>query len=382
MHRLVTDTRSLAEICARLAGESYITLDTEFIRERTYYPKLCLVQIAGAKESWAVDPLAPGIDLAPLFDLLKNKDVLKVLHAARQDVEIFLHLGGFIPEPLFDTQVAAMVCGLGESISYENLISKLVGARVDKSSRFTDWAHRPLSQQQLDYAISDVTHLRPAFESIEAQLEKAGRNEWVMEELQTLLDPNLYRINPDEAWERIKLRGKSSRYLGVLQAIARWRELEAIALDVPRGRLIKDDIMAELPHHAPETVADLRKIRGFTSSIKESQCQALIGVMREARNLSPKDCPKLPDYEALPEGTDAMVDLLKFLLKAKCSAHKVVPRIIAGNDMLLQLALGQREGVQALTGWRYEMFGKDAIDLLEGRLMVRVQNQKIEFIRA
>jgi len=372
MHPIITDTATLAACCERLAHETFITVDTEFMREKTYYPLLCLVQLAGEGEAVAIDPLAAGIDLTPLYTLLANPAVLKVFHACRQDMEIFYQGMNALPAPLFDTQVAAMVCGYGESIGYEALVNRVLGLPVDKSSRFTDWSKRPLSDKQIEYAIGDVLHLRGIYRALQKRLDESGRTGWIEEEMLPLLDPRTYVTDPDEAWKKFRLRNSSPRFLAMLQAAARWRELTARARNVPRGRIMKDETLAEVAHLKSPDFAALQGIRGFYPTMHAAHYEPLFDALREAAALPSSECPRLPAREVMPEGCEAVADLLRLLLKACAAKQHVVPRLIADKDDLDALAMGKREHVHALTGWRYDMFGQYALRLLAGGTALKV----------
>lgn len=374
-HPIITDTASLAALCDALAHEPFITIDTEFMREKTYYPELCLVQVAGEKDAAAIDPLAPDIDLAPLYTLLANDKVLKVFHACRQDMEIFHQKMGALPQPIFDTQVAAMVLGYGESIGYEGLVNKVLGKPVDKSSRFTDWAKRPLSEKQIEYAMGDVIHLRDIYRALQKRLEETGRTEWIKEEEEPLLIPDTYEVNPDEAWRRIRLRNTSPRYLAMLQAAARWRELTARGRNVPRGRIIKDETLAEVAHTKPASFADLQAIRGFYPTMNATHYEPLFDALREVQSLPSSQYPRLPDREPFPPECEALADMLRLLLKACAVRERVVPRLIADKDDLEALAMGKRNNIHALTGWRKEIFGNRALLMLEGKIALKADGK-------
>src|SRR5882672_8348861 len=307
---VIADSAELAGLCQRLAKAEYIAVDTEFMRDKTYYPQLCLVQIAGPEEAAAIDTLAPGVDLKPLFALLLDPAVIKVFHAARQDIETFFHIAGVIPTPLVDTQVAAMVCGFGDAVSYENLAAKLAGARIDKSSRFTDWAQRPLTDRQLQYALSDVTHLRPAYEHLARRLAKTGRSKWVAEEMAVLISPATYRLEPSEAWRRIKFRNDKPRALAILREIAAWREEEAQRRDLPRGRILKDESLCEIAAHAPYNVDELARCRGLSRSIAENkQGQAILAAVKRGLDIPANQLPPVPPRRDLPVGLGPVVEL-------------------------------------------------------------------------
>lgn len=378
---LIVDTAELARFCARQSEADYITIDTEFMRDRTYWPKLCLVQVAGPEETAAIDALAPGLDLSPLFELLSNDRVLKVFHAARQDIEIFFHMTGRIPAPIVDTQVAAMVCGFGDAVSYENLAAKLAGARIDKSSRFTDWSHRPLTEKQLQYALSDVTHLRPAYEKLKRRMDKSGRAQWVAEEMGVLTDPATYALDPREAWRRLKTRSENRRFLAVLREVAAWREVEAQTRDLPRNRIIKDESLTEIAAHAPATVDELARSRGMQRGFAEGKMgQAILAAVKRGQELPDSECPKPAPRVELPAGLAPVVDLLRVLLKTKCEAHDVAQKLVANAEDLSLIAADDRADVPALTGWRREMFGEDALALKHGRLALTADGKRIRVV--
>jgi ribonuclease D len=378
---LITTTEDLDAFCRRVKGSDYITVDTEFMREKTFWPKLCLVQIAGEEEAAAVDPLAEGIDLSPLFDLLADPGVLKVFHAARQDVEIFYHLTGRIPEPLFDTQVAAMVCGFGESVGYETLIAKLAGARVDKSSRFTDWSNRPLTERQLAYALSDVTHLRPAYEKLRKRLARTGRAHWLDEEMAVLTDPATYRVEPEEAWRRLKVRSDKPRFLAILRELAAWREREAQRKDIPRSRVLRDEALLEIASHAPATVDDLARTRGLGRSVAEGRWgQELLAAVQRGRDLPPEEGPSVEPRIEPPPGLAPIVELLRVLLKMKCEEQQVATKLVANAGDLEAIAADDEAPVPALRGWRRELFGEDALALKHGRLALAIRDKRVRIV--
>lgn len=364
---LISDTASLAAFCERLKGAPFITVDTEFMREKTYWPQLCLVQVAGPEEAWAIDPLAPGIDLAPLFALMADETVLKVFHAARQDVEIFLHLTGQVPKPLFDTQVAAMVCGFGDAVSYETLATQLARARIDKSLRFTDWAARPLTEKQLHYALSDVTHLRVAYEKLKRRLDRDGRGVWLAEEMALLADPKTYLVEPDEAWRRLKPRSSSGRFLMVLKELAAWREREAQERDLPRQRIIRDESLMEIAAHAPTTTDELSRTRGLSKGAAEGRHgQMILDAINRALAAPEIAWPTPPERHDTPRGLGPVVDLLKVLLKLKADQHDVAQRLIASSADIDHIAADDEAKVPALQGWRRTLFGEDALRLKHG----------------
>lgn len=373
--KLITTTDELAAFCEPLAQAEFVTVDTEFMRERTYWPKLCLAQVAGPDDAAAIDALAEGIDLAPLDALMANPKVLKVFHAARQDIEIFYLRMTQVPQPLFDTQVAAMVCGHGEAASYESLASKLAKARIDKSSRFTDWSRRPLSERQITYALSDVTHLRVVYEKLKRHLEKSGRLPWIAEEMAVLNDPATYRADPELAWRRLKPRGASPRLMAFLRETAAWRERTAQRIDIPRQRLLRDEQLLEIASHAPKSAAELAMTRGLGRGFAEGwQGRELLDALDRARNLPDSELPardKAPEQLRAP---GAVVDLLRTLLRLKAEQAGVAARLVASADELDRLAAGKRD-IPALKGWRHEIFGADALALIEGRLALALKGE-------
>ncbi|HMJ98177.1 MAG TPA: ribonuclease D [Reyranella sp.] len=378
--KLITTTDDLAAFCKPLAATEFIAVDTEFMRERTYWPKLCLAQVAGPDDAAAIDALAEGIDLAPLDELMANAKVLKVFHAARQDLEIFYLRMNKVPQPLFDTQIAAMVCGHGEAASYESLATKLAKAKIDKSSRFTDWSRRPLSERQISYALSDVTHLRVVYEKLRRQLEKSGRLSWITEEVAVLNDPATYRADPEQAWRRLKPRGASPRLLGTLKEVAAWRERTAQRIDIPRQRLLRDEQLLEIASHAPKTTEDLAMTRGLGRGFAEGwQGRELMEAIERARNVPEAELPtrdKAPEQLRAPS---AVVDLLRTLLRLKAEQAGVAGRLVASADELDRLAAGKRD-IAALRGWRREVFGSDAVDLIEGRLALSLAGDQAKLI--
>jgi len=377
MSDIINTTQELKAFCDALKEEKFITVDTEFIRETTYYPRLCLIQIAGEEVCAAIDPLAEGIDLSPVFELMKNENILKVFHACRQDLEIFYQLMNSLPVPLFDTQVAAMVCGFAESISYENLVYKITGEAVDKSSRFTDWSQRPLTAKQVDYALDDVIHLRDIYEYLSHYLEEKQRKDWIQDEMQGLSDVGIYQFKPQEAWRRIRLRSSSSpKYLAVLQAVAAWREECARKRNQPRGRIMKDDTLAEVASVKPKDLASLQKIRGIISNIPAKEYQLLLDKIAEVEKLSPKDYPALPSKPEHAGNNESLVGLLRLLLKEVANQQGVVSRLLADKDDIDLLAAGKYKESKLAEGWRYELFGEQALRLMEGKIAVKSNGQQ------
>lgn len=378
---VITGTRELAAFCARQAGADYVTVDTEFMRDRTFWPLLCLVQIAGRDEAAAVDTLAEGIELKPLFELLAAPKVIKVFHAARQDIEIFYLLAGIIPKPLFDTQVAAMVCGFGESAAYATLVARLAGARIDKTSRFTDWARRPLSDTQLSYAIADVTHMRPVYERLRKRLEDSGRAAWLEEEMAVLTDPATYRIDPRTAWTRLKTKSTNRRFLAVLRELAAWREEEAMRRNLPRNRILRDDALMDIAGHAPADAAQLSRSRGIPRGYADSAAgKGILAAVARGRAVPESGCPEVPSKPPRPAGIAPVTELLRVLLKHKCEAHHVAQKLVASADDLAAIAADDGAEVPALHGWRRDLFGGDALALKEGRLALCVRGREIALI--
>jgi len=375
---VITKTEDLAAACQRLATNDYVTVDTEFLRETTFWPKLCVIQMAGTDMAFIVDALAEGLDLDPFFDLMRDDSVTKVFHAARQDIEIIYHLGGLIPAPLFDTQVAAMVCGFGDSISYDQLVYKVTGARIDKSSRFTDWARRPLTTKQLDYALADVTHLRDAYQFLRANLAEQNRTHWVQDEMTVLTSVATYRTDPDQAWKRLKLRVRKPVELAVMMEVAAWRETEAQNRDVPRSRVIKDDAIYELAAQQPVTSEALGRLRTIPRGFERSRnADEILKAVRRALEIPKSELPKLPKGRQAPDGSAAAVDLLKVLLKLVSEAHGVAAKVIATVDDLEKIAADDNADVAAMKGWRRELFGETALKLKRGEVALAFQNRQI-----
>ncbi|NNG03687.1 MAG: ribonuclease D [Inquilinus sp.] len=380
---LITDAAECAAFCERQAGADYITVDTEFMRENTFWPKLCLVQVGGPEEAAAIDPLAPGMDLAPLFALMADQSVLKVFHSARQDIEIFVNLAGAVPMPLFDTQVAAMVCGFGDSVGYETLVNRLAGAQVDKTSRFTDWSRRPLTEKQLRYALADVVHLRPIYEKLHRQLAESNRDHWLAEEVSVLTDPATYRVEPEDAWRRIKTRSNDPRFFACLREVAAWREREAQKRDLPRGRLLRDDALTEIAAHAPRTVEELGRTRGLSRSMAEGwQGAGLIAAVERALAIPPDQRPRPPERVRPPQGIGPVIELLRVLLKMKCDSNDVAQKLVANASDLEMIAVDDKADVPALRGWRRELFGEDALALKHGRLGLAIDRGRVRLIPA
>ncbi|MDY0885580.1 ribonuclease D [Dongia soli] len=378
---LIADSAALRRFIQDLSGISFVTIDTEFLRDKTYWPQLCLVQIAGPQSAAAIDTLAPGIDLTPLIELLADRSILKVFHAARQDVEIFFRMTGKIPGPIVDTQVMAMVCGYGDAASYETLATKLANASIDKSSRFTDWSRRPLTDRQLKYALSDVTYLRVVYEKLQHKLESSGRTDWVADEMAVLTDPATYTIVPEQSWQRLKIRSDKPRFLAVLREIAAWREREAQERDIPRSRLIKDEQLLEIAAHPPRDADALAQCRGLTKNFAEGRMgEAILAAVKRALDLPETECPRLPPRPDLPPGLGPLVDLLRVLLKTRCDQHEVAQKLIANADDLERIAADDKASVAALSGWRRKVFGEEALALKHGKLALTAAGKKVKII--
>ncbi len=379
---LITDTAALAALCERLRKEKYVTVDTEFMRERTYWPELCVVQLASDTDVAVVDALAPGLDLAPLGELLADTAVTKVFHAARQDIEIFVLRFGDVPRPLFDTQVAAMVAGFGDQVGYDSLVAATAGAQIDKAHRFSDWAARPLSAAQIAYAAADVTHLRRAYDKLQERLAKDGRLEWVAEEMAVLADPATYRPDPESMWERLRPRTNNRRMLGVLRAVAAWREREAQRSNIPRQRMLKDEALLEIAAVAPTTADDLARARGISQGFASGKMGlSLLAAIAEAKGQPDDALPPAPDRRDTPRASPALVALLKVLLAAKCEQHHVAPKLVGNSEDIDRLAGEDDPDVACLSGWRRDVFGEDALALKQGRVALGVSGKKVKLVQ-
>lgn len=377
----ITTSEALAALCTRLEVEAFVTVDTEFMREKTYYPVLCLVQLAGADEVAVVDAQAPGIDLTPLRQLFAKPDVVKVFHACRQDIEIFLLHFDEVPQNLFDTQVAAMVAGFGDQVGYDSLVQALTGAHIDKAHRFSDWSARPLSASQLTYAAADVTHLRQVYEKLCAKLQAEGRLEWVGEEMALLTKPETYRVDPERAYERLKIRTNSRRQLGLARAIAAWREREAQRVNIPRGRLLKDEQIPEIASLAPSDVETLVKARGVSVGFAQGKSGAsLLAAIAAAKTLPEAELPVLERQREAPKASPALLALLKVLLAAVAEKNNVAARLVASSDEIEALALDETAPNPILEGWRREMFGETALRLIHGQIALSAQGKRIKII--
>ena len=373
----ITTTKKLADACARMGGHPFVTVDTEFLRESTYYPRLCVAQMASSDEAVVIDALANDIDFAPFFALMADQNVVKVFHAARQDIEICWHEAGIIPSPIVDTQVAAMVLGYGDSISYDQLVQRITGDNLDKSHRFTDWTRRPLSEAQLAYAISDVTHLRDVYLKLSADLDKRGRGEWMREEMKVLTSPATYRFEPEHAWERLKTRVRKPKELAVLIEVAAWREREAQTRDVPRQRVLKDEVIADIAVQAPTSTEKLRHLRSLPKGFERSRWgEAIVAAVERGLERDPKTLPHQARHQPAANAS-AVVELLKVLLRMIAERHHVAAKVIATVDDLEQIAADDEADVAALHGWRRDLFGEAALALKHGRLALAIERGRV-----
>jgi ribonuclease D len=382
---LINTSKDLKALCTKLKKSDFVTVDTEFIRERTYWPNLCLIQVAGDdEEAYAIDPLAEEMDLEPFYELLLNKEVLKVFHACRQDLEIFYNHMGKLPTPIFDTQVAAMVCGYGEQVSYEVLVHSIVRKQLDKSSRFTDWSMRPLTSKQLKYALADVTHLRRIFLKLAERVEELERTNWIKDEMKNLSNKENYISRPEDAWERIKIPSHKTRAMCVLKEVAAWREKLAQSADVPRGRILKDEALAEIATHPPTTQEALGKMRNVNRGFADSErALDLLDAVKRGMEMDEKDGPQREARAQMPPGMGPTVDLLRVLLKLKCEEAQVAPKLLClSSDLELIAAFGKDAEVPAMSGWRFKLFGKEALDLRDGKLAIAVENGKLKLVKS
>lgn len=378
MH-LITEQRELEAAIANFERCEFVTVDTEFIRETTYWPELCLIQVAASGSAVLIDPLSPAIDLQPFFRLMANEGVTKVFHAARQDIEIVFNRGGLIPHPVFDTQVAAMVCGFGDSVSYDQLVQKVTGVHIDKSSRFTDWRHRPLTEKQLDYALADVTHLIDVYQHLKAELEREQRAHWLNEEMEVLTSRETYDPHPEDAWKRLKMRIRKPQELAVLQAVAAWREREARERNVPRGRVLKDDAIYEIAQQQPREAAALARLRTIPKGWERSAAAAaMLAIIDAALSVPKEDLPKLPRPPQAAEGSNAAAELLRVLLRLVAEKEGVAAKVLATGDDIDRIATdGEKAEVAALSGWRREVFGEQALKLVRGEIAIKFDKRRI-----
>ena len=381
---LITSTESLNLLCNSLANEEFITVDTEFMRESTYWPDLCLIQVAGETVNGLIDPLAPDLDLRPFFDLMNNAAVLKVFHAARQDIEIMVHRAGIVPHPVFDTQIAAMVCGFGDQVGYEAIVRRLARAQIDKSSRFTDWSRRPLSEKQLIYALADVTHLRVVYAHLKTELDKTGRAHWLNEEMEILTNPATYRTEPEDAWKRIKVRLKSKKQLGVLVELAAWREREARDKNVPRSRILKDDALAEVAVQVPQTREALNQLRALPRGMSTSRIgDAILKAVMAGVEIDPKTLPN-PDNgrDDSSDATQAAAEVLKLALKVVCEQEGIAPKLVASSSDIEAIAEDDAADVHLMHGWRRELFGELALAIKRGEAVIGFERGRVRVIPA
>ncbi|PZF75395.1 ribonuclease D [Aestuariivirga litoralis] len=381
---LITTTESLYRLCDSLASETFITVDTEFMRESTYWPDLCLIQVAGETVHGLIDPLAPGIDLKPFFALMDNPRVLKVFHAARQDIEIMVHRAGIVPHPVFDTQIAAMVCGFGDQVGYEAIVRKLAKAQIDKSSRFTDWSRRPLSEKQLAYALADVTHLRVVYEALKKELDRTGREHWLREEMDILTNPATYRTEPEDAWKRIKVRLRSKKQLAVLMATAAWREREAREKNVPRSRVLKDDALAEVATQCPQTREALNQLRALPKGMASSRIgDAIQKAVAEGLAIDPKSLPQPADgRDEMSDAAQAAAEVLKLALKVVCEKEGIAPKLVASSSDIDAVAESDTADVHLMHGWRRELFGELALAIKRGEAVIGFEGGKVRVLPA
>ncbi|MGZ5862444.1 MAG: ribonuclease D [Methyloceanibacter sp.] len=380
---LITRTDELAATCKRLAQAPFVALDTEFMREQTFWPKLCLIQMAADGTEVLIDSLSPELDLAPFFELMMNEQVLKVFHSGRQDIEIVHHLAGVVPHPIFDTQVAAMVCGFGEAVSYSMLAKRLLNRNLDKSSRFTDWSRRPLLERQLTYALGDVVHLRDLYPKLKDQLDRSERESWLNEEMAVLTDPATYQLHPEQAWRRLKMRVKTPKALALLMELAAWREREAQSQDVPRSRILKDEALYDIASQAPRTAEDLGSLRTLHNGFaRSSRGRAVLETVARGLQRDMKTVPPIERGEPMPPEAQAVVDLLRVLLKATAGRHGVAPKLIATSDELEAIARSNDADVPVLRGWRRKLFGDDALALKRGELALAISQGEVAVLPA
>lgn len=379
MTGIISNQTELNALCEELSAGPYFTIDTEFLRDKTYYPQLCLIQVASPKgEPKAIDPLMDGIDLTPLFNLMLDEKILKVFHAARQDLEIFFNLMRKVPHPIFDTQVAAMVCGFGESIGYYSLVADICGVHLDKGAQFTDWSRRPLSKKQLIYALDDVTYLRDIYEDLATKLVETGRTTWLEQEMEILTSNETYENKPEDSWERIKVRTDKPKVLAVLREVSAWREREAQSRDVPRQRIVKDEVLADMAIHPPETAEELGKIRGLSADFARGRMgKGLLEAVLKGLATPPKDCPRMERRPKFPSEMTPTLEMLKMLLRIQCAAHGVAPKLVANTEELEALIMNPGGDLTILKGWRDEIYGKVARKLMNGEIALCLKDKQI-----
>ena len=377
---LITEQKALEAFCDTLKTQEFITVDTEFLREKTYYPLLCLIQIGDPQgNAKAIDPIDTNLDLTPLYNLLFDKGILKIFHAARQDLEIFYNLTGKVVQPIFDTQIAAMVCGYGDSVGYENLVRNITGNSLDKSVQYTNWANRPLSERQIDYALGDVTYLVDVYRKLSEELEKRGRTSWVYQEEEILNDPSTYENDPFEAWKRVKVKSPKAKTLAVLRELAAWREKRAQTKDLPRSWVLRDDTLADMAAQTPKNTAQLKKIRNMPPELAENHHgKTLLELIEKALNSNSKTWPQPKKKTPIPPHVASTIDILRMLLKVQCTQHEVATKLLISTEELGLLALSDDADIPALKGWRYEIFGRHALALKKGELAVGLKGNKIE----
>ena len=375
----IKETNHLNELCSKLNKSEFLSIDTEFIREKTYWPKLCLIQVFNGEEKIIIDPLAKDIDLKSFFEILNNKEIVKIFHSGRQDIEIFYNLTKKIPQNIYDTQIAAMVCGFGDSIGYENLVSQLLGKKIDKTSRLTNWSNRPLSKKQINYAISDVTHLFEIYPIIRDKIISNKRENWLKEEIKILISKKTYELNPNDSWKRLKYRNLSKNSIGVLIELSKWREIKAQKKDVPRGNVIRDDAIYELCSAQPKNIEDLNNLRSFNrkGGLRKEFAEEILSAIEKGKSIKKEKLPKIKPPKRLPMGTSSKVSILKILLDNISEEYGVAQKLIANKNDLQELVLNDKADIKTLKGWRYKVFGKKAIDFKNGKISIKMKNDKV-----
>ena len=375
----IKETNHLNELCSKLNKSEFLSIDTEFIREKTYWPKLCLIQVFNGKEQIIIDPLAKDIDLKSFFEILNNKEIVKIFHSGRQDIEIFYNLTKKIPQNIYDTQIAAMVCGFGDSIGYENLVSQLLGKKIDKTSRLTNWSNRPLSKKQINYAISDVTHLFEIYPIIRDKIISNKRENWLKEEIKILISKKTYELNPNDSWKRLKYRNLSKNSIGVLIELSKWREIKAQKKDVPRGNVIRDDAIYELCSAQPKNIEDLNNLRSFNrkGGLRKEFAEEILLAIEKGKSIKKEKLPKIKPPKRLPMGISSKVSILKILLDNISEEYGVAQKLIANKNDLQELVLNDKADIKTLKGWRYKIFGKKAIDFKNGKISIKMKNDKV-----
>ena len=375
----IKETNHLNELCSKLNKSEFLSIDTEFIREKTYWPKLCLIQVFNGEEKIIIDPLAKDIDLKSFFEILNNKEIVKIFHSGRQDIEIFYNLTKKIPQNIYDTQIAAMVCGFGDSIGYENLVSQLLGKKIDKTSRLTNWSNRPLSKKQINYAISDVTHLFEIYPIIRDKIISNKRENWLKEEIKILISKKTYELNPNDSWKRLKYRNLSKNSIGVLIELSKWREVKAQKKDVPRGNVIRDDAIYELCSAQPKNIEDLNNLRSFNrkGGLRKEFAEEILSAIEKGKSIKKEKLPKIKPPKRLPMGISSKVSILKILLDNISEEYGVAQKLIANKNDLQELVLNDKADIKTLKGWRYKVFGKKAIDFKNGKISIKMKNDKV-----